>query len=720
MSKLLYGIFLILLISCQENQPPLISISNPVSNSEYKQGEIIIISVDTDDPDGSVAEVRLYMDNIGLTSLSSFPYTHEIETENLELGEHRIKAESIDNEGLESSEEITFLLTAKPQEPEETEDPKSSINGYVQKGPYINGTAIIVTELDKNLNQTGKNFTTTISDNTGRFSISDIPLESDYLELRADGFYFDEIQGENSSAQLTLFALADIRDSISVNINVLTHLEKSRVEYLIKSGQSFSEAKETAQNEILSIFHIEKEGMLPSEILDISKAEDDNAVLIAISLILQSGRSVSELTELLANISLDIKEDGVLDNQILHASLFNGARLIDTIQVESNLEARYESIEADLNISKFGKYIETYLQKQQPLELQFVVKNVSCYGRSDGEVDLSVSGGTPPYSYLWSPQGEGEEDVLNLSAGNYMVEVTDANGYYISDTISVKEPSVLTVHLDGVTDELNGSSGAIDISVQGGTKPYSYQWTNGDTIEDLSNLSYDYYSLTVIDSNNCQAVFDASIKGSFTDERDGSEYIALPLGDQVWMGNNLVYLPSVTGPATSSETDPYYYVYDYSGTDIEAAKSTTNYDDYGVLYNYPAAQEICPSGWHLPSDSEWDQLELFLGMSPDEIGEIFRRGEEENVGGKLKEVGYQYWLSPNSGATNESGFSARAAGYVSQYGWFIQMDYVAYFWTSTENNANVFVRSLHNDGTFSARSPIPEKHIGLSVRCVKN
>ncbi len=71
-------------------------------------------------------------------------------------------------------------------------------------------------------------------------------LESDILEIRADGFYFDEIIRETSAAQLTLYALAEIQDSISVNINILTHLEKSLIEYLINTSLSFSELKRIA------------------------------------------------------------------------------------------------------------------------------------------------------------------------------------------------------------------------------------------------------------------------------------------------------------------------------------------------------------------------------------------------------------------------------------------------------------------------------------------
>ncbi len=107
-------------------------------------------------------------------------------------------------------------------------------------------------------------------------------------------------------------------------------------------------------------------------------------------------------------------------------------------------------------------------------------------------------------------------------------------------------------------------------------------------------------------------------KNTFTDSRDGNVYKFVKIGTQTWMAENLAYLPSVVGSATGSETTPYYYVYGYDGTSVTAAKATSNYTTYGVLYNWPAAmggfsssssnpsgvQGVCPAGWHLPSEAE--------------------------------------------------------------------------------------------------------------------
>lgn len=128
-------------------------------------------------------------------------------------------------------------------------------------------------------------------------------------------------------------------------------------------------------------------------------------------------------------------------------------------------------------------------------------------------------------------------------------------------------------------------------------------------------------------SYGSQKQFTASdIIVTFTDSRDGHSYEMKEFGSQVWMVENLKYLPSVVGPGLTFSDSRDYYVYDYDGTDVAAAKATENYTTYGVLYNWLAAmnsaastasnpsgvQGACPSGWHLPSVSEWTELTDYL------------------------------------------------------------------------------------------------------------
>lgn len=238
-----------------------------------------------------------------------------------------------------------------------------SVNGYVQKGPYLNGTSIIVSELKDDLAPTGKNFSTQILDNKGTFEIKNIELTSEIVELKASGFYFDEVRNQNSAAQLTLFALSDLNDNNNTNVNILSSLEKSRLNYLVSNGSSFTEAKKQAQKEILAIFEIEKDEIANSELLDISEAGEDNAILLAISVIMQGYLSVSDLSELLANMSTDIREDGMLNSASLGTVLINNAHTIKLQEIRKNLETRYKNLGLQVEIPDFEKYVNEFIGK---------------------------------------------------------------------------------------------------------------------------------------------------------------------------------------------------------------------------------------------------------------------------------------------------------------------------------------------------------------------
>jgi uncharacterized protein (TIGR02145 family) len=208
---------------------------------------------------------------------------------------------------------------------------------------------------------------------------------------------------------------------------------------------------------------------------------------------------------------------------------------------------------------------------------------------------------------------------------------------------------------------------------------------------------------------------------AFTDSRDGIVYQTVTIGAQVWMAENLKYLPGVVSSATGSKTIPYYYVYGYDGTNVGDAKATADYTTYGVLYNWPAAmagssgsnsnpsgiQGVCPTGWHLPSDAEWTELTDYLGG-------------EGVAGGKLKVTGTTHWVSPNIGATNETGFNALPGGFRSNYGTFGFMGMDGQWWSTTVfSSPNIWYRRMYYNGcNVYKRSTYIE--MGLSVRCLRD
>ncbi|NLJ82485.1 MAG: hypothetical protein GX330_05100 [Bacteroidales bacterium] len=238
---------------------------------------------------------------------------------------------------------------------------KTEINGVVQKGPFLNGTSIGIYELNDDYFPTGKVYSSQIVDNSGTFQLKNVSLVSQYVQLKADGYYYNEITGQNSNSPITLYALSDIKNKASVNVNILSNLEKSRIEYLLSTGLSFAAAKKQAKQEILNIFSISKADISDFELLSISEDGEDNAILLAVSLIVQGYRTESELSELLANISTDIRQDGKLNSSSLGSLLINDARLLNLPQIRNNIETRYANLGMTVSIPNFEKHIQTFI-----------------------------------------------------------------------------------------------------------------------------------------------------------------------------------------------------------------------------------------------------------------------------------------------------------------------------------------------------------------------
>lgn len=286
------------------------------------------------------------------------------------------------------------------------------------------------------------------------------------------------------------------------------------------------------------------------------------------------------------------------------------------------------------------------------------------------------------------------------------------------------------------TSSLGGTDGSIDLVVTGGQSPYTYSWSNGADTEDLTGLSARVYSVTVTDACDSTVVDSIRIYDTFVDQRDEQVYKAVTIGDQVWMAENLnatIYAdgtPLVDGTTAGDLTEEYnstkYYFY-YNND------SATWSDTYGALYTWAAAmngsassdtnpsgvQGVCPDGWHFPSDAEWKQLEMYLGMSQEDADNQYWRGTDE--GGKLKETDTIHWEYPNTGATNSSGFTALPSGYRYYSGNFDRIGTHAYFLSSTEKFDAVrydCYRILWHPQSDIYRDYWP-KNIGRAVRCIK-
>lgn len=226
--------------------------------------------------------------------------------------------------------------------------------------------------------------------------------------------------------------------------------------------------------------------------------------------------------------------------------------------------------------------------------------------------------------------------------------------------------------------------------------------------------------LLLIFTNSCKKdiVYDSNTiintdgKTGKVKDIEGNVYKIVKIGNQWWMGENLkttkyrdgTSIPNVTDNTWSSLTTSAYCDYD---------NTPSNSDIYGRLYNWYAvtnAQNICPKGWHVPSNAEWLELSDYLG-------------NENMAGEKLKQTDTIHWESPNNKATNEVGFTALPGGCRNMYqSYFNYKRQIALWWTSTEsstNSKNAYNREISIMYSYIGAGTY-YKVTGSSVRCVKD
>ena len=187
----------------------------------------------------------------------------------------------------------------------------------------------------------------------------------------------------------------------------------------------------------------------------------------------------------------------------------------------------------------------------------------------------------------------------------------------------------------------------------------------------------------------------------------GYWYNTTSIGGQCWFAENLRNLPEVSPSAEGSDFNPHAYVYGYQGVEVLDAKNTLEYHQFGVLYNFPAVEQwdLCPIGWHVPTDLEWTQMTYSLGS--------------QAFAGNLMKTSYEdqgaYWEG-----TNLSGFSGLPGGYRNYYnGSFFSAGSSGNWWSSSPSGSSSWYRFLFSDVGDVYRSSSSQRG-GFSVRCVRD
>ncbi|HBE41876.1 MAG TPA: hypothetical protein DDW27_11855 [Bacteroidales bacterium] len=302
------------------------------------------------------------------------------------------------------------------------------------------------------------------------------------------------------------------------------------------------------------------------------------------------------------------------------------------------------------------------------------------------------------------PKGEHTFLISCPSTGIYLVRIRSGN-YSVSGSMMCAGSNNKRMTLDYE----NSSPAEEKVADKKGTKgEVIMQYNTGDILR-FTGSSGEYSTVVTL-----VPVANKTVDFNFIACKDGSgnTYPVVSIGGtkgiQLWMAENLktvtlndgTAINNITGAsAWSSATGPAWCWYNNTP------------GEYGLLYNWYAVgtNKLCPAGWRVPSDDEWQEMVQYLGGAM-------------TAGGKLKETGEAHWNNPNSGATNSSGFSAFGGGWRNNTdGSFNDLRMIGYFWTSTLSNiTNACYRCLLSTGSiiYGYMSEIDQKY-GFSVRCIK-
>ena len=231
-----------------------------------------------------------------------------------------------------------------------------SIHGFVQKGQFVRGSQVTAFAMDSDLVATGESFPASISDDRGTFGIQG-KTSAPYFDLRAEGYYFNEIEGTISSSPLYMEALLK-SDDTDANINLMTTAIRPRVKRLIGQGKSYDEAVIQAQKEFLGAIGFQgNSGDFDG--MDITGTTEGDGMLLAFACMIQCNRSASEVTALIQEVASDLEVDGKLERTVTNR-VWSNVSDVNPIRVIGNL-ARYYS-EKGLSIStvpSFSKYLDS-------------------------------------------------------------------------------------------------------------------------------------------------------------------------------------------------------------------------------------------------------------------------------------------------------------------------------------------------------------------------
>lgn len=235
-----------------------------------------------------------------------------------------------------------------------------NVMGKVEKGPMIRGSHVEMRTLDEYMIPTGSSYPATIDNNMGDFNYGALKINSPYAQLTADGYFFNEVDGELSEGTIKLDAIVDLKDNSTINVNVLTHLKSKRIHHLVTTqGMTFKEANAQAQKELLTQFGLQQYASKDASQFSLTSGDDASGVLIAISSLVLTDRSDAEIVEYLSILSNEFGTEGAFSQEtkkkIQSGKNYLNARLD---RISENIKSRYKELGLEVKVKDLAYYFD--------------------------------------------------------------------------------------------------------------------------------------------------------------------------------------------------------------------------------------------------------------------------------------------------------------------------------------------------------------------------
>lgn len=600
-----------LLVSCEKNQAPTCQFLKPADASTITKGETVTVSINAEDADGLVSEVRLYINEEGLASLE-FPYQYSLNTEELRSGSYTLKVTARDDEGLESSDEVEIIVDAA----------------------YSIVTTGEATSITYNSALAGGE----VKDDGGG-EITDV------------GVFWDTISSPQTAGKQ------------------------------VSLGQGLGEFSGTLTD-------------LPdgTQIFYMAYAENS------------AGISVGEIFSFVSHTTPTVQTNPIESYDYASALVggevtADGGEALTETGIYWSSEPNAEETGTRLSIENTAGIFSATLENLSPFTSYYIKAfALNAAGESLGEEQSFTTSGPATVNTLEATSKRYKSMVLSgeisENGGN---EVTESGFYYGTSPNSAS--SGTRVPVESETASFNSTLSDL---IPGSTYYYTAFAVNGageSTGEEMS------YKLPEVE------------EGTLNDPRDQKVYSTVKIGEQVWMSENLKATVFNDGAEILQISDSADWNHN-TGPAYCWYEDDPQWKENGALYTWYTINtgKLCPAGWHVPSDTEWRQLEYYLGMEEEVSATDGYRGTNE--GGMLKTT--ELWNAPNTGATDELLFSVEPSGRRGYRGEFAHLYTATFFWSNEIGVGNEpLVRVLWNESGQISRTT-SYKNNGYSVRCLQD